>query len=505
MSLKTFLAKYIAQWRVNQVQRQLRKPVERQQALLQKLVKKAANTSFGQEHSFAGIRSVKDFQASVPIREYEDFKPYFDRVEQGEKDVCWPGQPLYLAETSGTTAGAKKIPISKDSMPNQVKGARDALLFYMHNSGNRSFLDGKMMFLSGSPIIRQNQAGINVGRLSGIANHYVPNYLQRNRVPDIETNSIQDWETKIAAIIEQVKDVDLRLISGIPPWVQMFFERLEEKTGKQPGEIWPNLSVYVHGGVDYRPYREIFQQVLGRSVDFVEVFPASEGFFAVQNEQDDDGLLLMLDYGIFFEFVPLEEYGKPNPTRLTLDQVELEKNYALIVTTNAGLWAYSIGDTVRFTSLSPHKIRVSGRTKHFISAFGEHVIQEEVNNAMLAATQATGAQIIEFTVAPYISDSGSYHEWLVEFEKEPEDLAHFAQLLDEKMMKQNIFYEHLRSGNMLNRAQVTPLQRNASRAFMESQGKLGGQNKFPRLANHRKIADFLQAYVKPNATPTPND
>jgi hypothetical protein len=495
LSLKRRIAHIWARQRAKRIARLARDPAGAQQALLQRLVRQARATHFGREHGFDHITDIASFQERVPIRGYEGFRAWIDRIYHGERDVLWPGLPLYFATTSGTTSGAKYIPISKDSMPFHVKGARDALLLYIHDTGRSAFLDGKMMFLSGSPAISKNPAGIRTGRLSGIANHYVPNYLKRNRLPSYEANVIEDWEQKVARIVAETRDEDLRLISGIPPWVQMFFERLQEQTGRLPIENWPNLQTFVQGGVDYRPYEELFYQKLGRSVDIVEVYPASEGFIAVQSTQADNGLQLMLDYGIFFEFIPLAEYGSSHARRLTIDEVALEEHYALVLTTNAGLWAYDIGDTVKFTSLQPPKIRVTGRVKHFISAFGEHVIQEEVNNALLEAVDQTEAQVQEFTVAPYVGKAASYHEWLIEFTQPPADLPRFAELIDQAMQRQNPYYKDLRDGNMLARAQVRPLQLNANRAYMKAQGRLGGQNKFPRLANDRSVADFMQPYI----------
>lgn len=499
MGLKTFIAKQWAKRRIRAVQRWSAHPAAQQRQVLQQLVRTAANTAFGKDHDFAGIRPthlVAGFQARVPVRSYEELLPYVERAVAGEADVLWPGKPLYFAKTSGTTAGAKYIPLTKESVPMHVKGARDALFFYLHQTGNAAFLNGKMIFLSGSPELEQNPAGIPVGRLSGIVQHFVPRYLQRNRVPTFATNSIPDWEQKVDAIIAETKGEDLRLVSGIPPWVQQYFERLREVTGKAPAEIWPNLRVFVHGGVDYRPYAPLIQQAFGRDLDLVETYPASEGFIAVQNDRADDGLLLMLDYGIFYEFIPLSAYGQPDAPRLTLDQVETNVDYAVIMSTNAGLWGYSIGDTVRFSSLQPPKLRVSGRVKHFISAFGEHVIQAEVNNALLYACAQTGAEVNEFTVAPQVGET-SYHEWFIEFAKAPEHLEEFAAALDGELRRQNAYYNDLRNGDMLTAPVLQALPLGAANAYMKHIGKLGGQNKFPRLSNDRQIADYLTEHIVP--------
>ena len=497
MSLKSAIGLWWARRRSRQISLEAASAVALQQRTFARLIARAANTAFGREHGFDSIRTHQDFAERVPVRTYEQAKPWLDRIYHGEADVSWPGKPLYLAKTSGTTSGAKYIPITKESIRKQVQGARDALLLYLAETGNASFLDGKMMFLSGSPEIEANEYGIPTGRLSGIVNHFVPSYLLANRVPGYEANIIEDWEQKVATIVKEIHDQDLRLISGIPPWVQMLFEELEAQTGKKPLEAWPNLQLFVQGGVDFAPYKPIFEPYFQNRVAITEVFPASEGFFAVQWSQQRPGLLLMPDYGIFFEFIPLEAYGQPDAPRLTLGEVAVGQQYALILSSNAGLWAYDIGDTVKFLSVNPWVIQVSGRVKHFISAFGEHVISEEVNQAMLEVTARHGVHFQEFTVCPLIKEEkgASAHEWLIEFVTPPADMAAFARDLDEAMQAKNVYYRDLREGNILRQAVITRLQLNASREYMRSQGKLGGQNKFPRLSNDRKIADALRPYV----------
>lgn len=502
MGIKSGIAKMWAKRRVKKIYHHARRPVASQNDTLNELIRQGAKTAFGKDHGLKPGMSVREFRRAVPIRDYEALRPYYDRIVKGEADVCWPGKPLYLAKTSGTTSGAKYIPITKPSIKSQIAAARDALFLYIQHSGNAAFLDGNMMFLSGSPVLETNAQGMKVGRLSGIVNHFVPNYLRRNQVPTTATNSIEDWEEKVDQILKEVVQKDLRLISGIPPWVQMLFERLEEEHGTAPLKKWPQLSVFVQGGVDFRPYKGIFERYFGDQVDIVEVYPASEGFLGLQDRTDIDGMLLNLDAGIYFEFIPLEEYGKENPTRLMLGEVDMDVNYAVAISTNAGLWGYDIGDTIKFVSQHPYRIKVTGRTKHFISAFGEHVIQEEVNKAMSAACQATGAKVAEFTVAPLISEvqGESRHEWLIEFAEMPADLTVFAREIDQSLRGQNSYYEDLRSGNMLDLPLIMLLQQNASREYMKSIGKLGGQNKFPRLSNHRKLAEALHAYLQSQAT-----
>ncbi|WP_299825134.1 GH3 auxin-responsive promoter family protein [uncultured Pontibacter sp.] len=493
MGVKALLSKPLAAYVHKKNLRWMENPVEAQQAVFQKIISKAQNTLFGRDHKFSNIKSHADFVKAVPVRDYEGLSQYFIKVKEGEKDVLWPGKPLYLAKTSGTTSGTKYIPISRDSISNHINGARNALLAYVHDTGKSDFLDGKMIFLSGSPELEE-VGGINTGRLSGIANHHVPGYLRTNQLPSYRTNCIEDWENKLDQIIEETIDQDMTLISGIPPWVQMYFDKLMRQTGKSIKDIFPSFNLFVYGGVNFEPYRKKLFESIGKQVDSIELFPASEGFFAYQDKQNDSGLLLLLDTGIFYEFIPVSEYFNENPTRLTIGEVEVGVNYALVVSSNAGLWAYSIGDTVKFTSVKPYKIVVSGRIKHFISAFGEHVIGEEVEKAMKATmAKFTEVELTEFTVAPYVSQSqgASYHEWLVEFAKPPHNATAFADELDEQLQRLNSYYYDLIVGNILHKLKLTELPKGSFRNYMKSQGKLGGQNKVPRLSNDRNLADGL--------------
>ncbi|WNI35608.1 GH3 auxin-responsive promoter family protein [Chryseobacterium sp. SG20098] len=466
-----------------------------QEDLLLSLVKTAQKTLFGREHDFENIHSVKEFQDRVPVADYEDLKPYIERVKKGQSNILWTETPEYFAKTSGTTSGSKYIPISKEGMPFQIAGAQSALFHYISKKNNADFVNGKMIFLQGSPELEE-VFGIKTGRLSGIVAHHIPNYLQKNRLPSWETNIIEDWETKVDKIIEETEHENMTLISGIPPWLIMYFEKLTEKHGKKIKQLFPNLQLIVTGGVNYEPYRDKMEDLLGGKVDIVQTFPASEGFFAFQDDYTKEGLLLLTNHGIFYEFIPLEEYGKPGARRLTLKEIELHKDYALILTTNSGLWAYSIGDVVRFISKDPYRVLVSGRTKHFTSAFGEHVIAFEVEEAMKATLEEHPAQITEFHLAPQVNPAEGlpYHEWLIEFEKEPEHLEAFRDELDQQLRARNTYYDDLISGNILQKLQITRLAKNAFHEYAKSQGKLGGQNKTPRLANDRKIANLLEIY-----------
>ncbi|NDK54658.1 GH3 auxin-responsive promoter family protein [Pontibacter fetidus] len=498
MGVKAWLSKYLAAYVHKKQQHWIQHPVEAQQAIFRKIISGAKHTAFGRDHTFGSIKTHADFVKAVPVRDYEGLSNYFNRIKQGEIDITWPGKPIYLAKTSGTTSGTKYIPITKDSIPNHINGAKNALLAYIHETGNAQFLDGKLIFLSGSPVLDE-VGGIKTGRLSGIVNHHVPGYLRTNQLPSYETNCIEDWEHKLDEIIEETIDQDMTLISGIPPWVQMYFDKLMRQTGKQIKDIFPNFSLFVYGGVNFEPYRKKMFESIGRQVDSIETFPASEGFFAYQNEQNDKGLLLLLDAGIFYEFIPVEEYFNENPTRLTIGEVELGKNYALVINSNAGLWGYSIGDTVKFTSIKPYKLIVSGRIKHFISAFGEHVIGEEVEKAMQQTIQKfPTAELVEFTVAPFVSsgEGESYHEWLVEFSKAPNNVDDFEKELNEQLQKLNSYYDDLITGNILANLKVRVLPLGTFRNYMKSQGKLGGQNKVPRLSNDRNLAQGLLEVAK---------
>lgn len=489
-SIKSVLAKLFAARVHKKVQKWANNPVETQQIIFRNLINQAKDTQFGRDHDFVSINHYNDFVSRVPIRDYELLKPYVESVVAGEEDILWKGKPLYFAKTSGTTSGTKYIPITKESMPFHVESARNAMLSYIHETGNSSFVNGKMIFLQGSPIMK-TQNGIKVGRLSGIVAHYVPNYLQKNRMPSWETNCIEDWETKVDAIVEETLPENMTVISGIPPWVQMYFEKIHKKTGKKVGEVFKNFNLFIFGGVNYEPYRAKFENLIGRKVDSIELYPASEGFFAYQDKQGQKGMLLQLNSGIFYEFVRADEFFNENRKRVTIKNVEIGVNYVMIISTNAGLWAYNIGDTVEFVSLKPYKIIVTGRIKHFISAFGEHVIGKEVEQAMKEATDHTDIRISEFTVAPQINpESGlPYHEWFIEFENEPEDLLAFAKKIDESLQRQNSYYFDLIQGNVLQPLIITKVKKGGFQDYMKSIGKLGGQNKIPRLSNDRSIVN----------------
>ncbi|HEX8577573.1 MAG TPA: GH3 auxin-responsive promoter family protein [Flavobacterium sp.] len=492
MNIKAVLAKQFASVIYKKTQKWARNPVQTQEKVFQDLIRQAAGTQFGRDHNFNSIKTVQDFAKQVPVRDYEQLKPYVEKIVKGEENILWKGKPLYFAKTSGTTSGAKYIPLTKESMPFHIQAARNAILHYIHETGNAQFVTGKMIFLQGSPVLEEKN-GIKFGRLSGIVAHFIPKYLQKNRMPSWETNCIEDWETKVDAIVEETFNEDMTVISGIPSWVQMYFEKLHQKAQKPVGDLFKNFNLFIYGGVNYEPYRAKFENLIGRKVDSIELFPASEGFFAYQDKQNEKGMLLLLNAGMFYEFIKADEFFSDNPKRYTIGEVQLHINYVLIISTNAGLWAYNIGDTVQFTTLMPYRVIVSGRIKHYISAFGEHVIGKEVETALQEATQNTTVRINEFTVAPQIAPETGlpYHEWYIEFENEPENLDHFALQIDHAMRRQNVYYDDLIVGHVLRTLVITKVRKNGFQEYMKSIGKLGGQNKIPRLSNDRKIADQL--------------
>jgi hypothetical protein len=493
MGIRSFLSKPLAFWVVKKQQQWANNPVETQQKVFTSLLNQAKYTCFGSDHQFESIQSHKEYIEHVPVRDYEGFKLYIERIKNGEKDILWPGLPLYFAKTSGTTSGVKYIPISKESIPFHINGARDALLNYIYNTGNASFLDKKMIFLSGSPEMEKKN-GIYIGRLSGIVNHHVPKYLRGNQKPSYITNCIADWEEKLDQIIEETQSENMSLISGIPPWVQMYFDRIVERTGKKIKDVFPGFSLLVYGGVNFVPYKNKLFDSIGKKIDSIETYPASEGFIAFQDQVENNGLLLLLNSGIFYEFIPTEEFASPKPTRLTIGEVELGVNYALVLSTNAGLFGYSIGDTIKFVSKNPYRIVVTGRVKHFISAFGEHVIGEEVENALKNVLKKySDVSITEFTVAPQVNPSEGlpYHEWFIEFVNKPTNLTEFANDLDQEMTQLNIYYKDLIVGNILRPLVITVVKEAGFIEGMKRMGKLGGQNKAPRLSNDRTFVDEM--------------
>lgn len=492
MSLKSALSRPYARWVTDAVMRRALAPVATQQRVLRALLTSGKGTSFGREHRLEQVRDHGSLVQAVPVRDYEGFRPYIDRVARGERDVLWPGAPLYLCKTSGTTSGAKYIPITRASLPNHIGSAKRALLAYIARSGNTGFVDGKMIFLQGSPVLDRTGA-IPTGRLSGIVANHVPAYLLKNRMPSFATNGIGDWETKVEAIVTETMGEDMRLISGIPAWTRMYFERLLARTGKPTvKEVFPSFSLFVHGGVNYAPYRHRMEELIGGRVDSVELFPASEGFIAYQDRHDAEGLLLVLDNGIYYGFIPMSGAKAGGPP-LSIGEVELGVNYALVLYTNAGLWGYAIGDTVRFVSVDPPRIVVTGRTKQFTSAFGEHVIAEEVEGALKEAMAAVPCAVSEFTVAPQTAPAEGlpYHEWYIEFASAPASLEAFAQAIDRALQARNVYYRDLITGKVLRPLVITSVPRGRFAEWMRERGMNDAQSKVPRLANDRRYVTGL--------------
>ena len=492
MGIKALLSLPFAKFIVTKNNRWKKNAVKAQQKLMLQLIKQAKNTTFGRDHNFSEIRNYSDFKTQIPIRDYEGLKRYVKQIIDREEDVLWPGKPIYFCKTSGTTSGEKYIPISKESMVNHITAARDAILSYIAETKNTSIVNGKMIFLQGSPKLTKT-GDILTGRLSGIVAHHIPAYLTKNSLPSFEINCIEDWETKVGAIVDATLKENMSLISGIPPWVQMYFEKLQKKTGKFIKDIFPSFDLFIYGGVNYEPYRKSFEKLIGKKVDSIELYPASEGFIAYQDSQKEEGMLLCVNHGIFYEFIPSEEFFNNKRTRISLEDVRVGVNYVIILNTSAGFWGYNIGDTIRFVSVNPYRIIVSGRIKHFTSAFGEHVITEEVERSLKETMESLDLEVNEFHVAPQVNPKEGlpYHEWLIEFEKEPEDLNQFGFEIDKALQKHNSYYKDLIVGGVLKPLKITPISKNGFRKYMKSIGKIGGQNKIPRLANDRKIADKL--------------
>ncbi len=465
-----------------------------QKKIFRKFIDKAAQTTFGKDHHFDQISNLRDYRQRVPIRDYEDFIPYLSRIQAGQKDVLWPGLPKYLAKTSGTTSGVKFIPLTKDSIKNHINSAKYCLFHYIRQYPQTGIFDGKMLFLSGSPeLIFQNK--IAIGRLSGIVNHEIPAWFQKNKLPDFETNCIEPWERKIDALVESISTKDIRVLSGIPPWIQMFCEKLLSYTGKNHViDIFPNLELYIHGGVNYSPYKQKINQLIGKEISLLETYPASEGFIAYQNDFVEDGMQLVVNDGIFYEFIEKDNiYSNPDK-RLSLEEVFLNVDYAIVLSTNAGLWSYLIGDLVRFVSLQPFKIKVSGRISQFISAFGEHVISSEIDKAISMAQLKHHFQVVEFTVAPQVSPNDNrnpYHEWFIEFSEIPKNLNEIANTINHHLCELNSYYKDLIEGKLLDTLKIRPIRKNGFLDYMRKVGKLGEQFKVHRLSNDRVMADVL--------------
>jgi hypothetical protein len=489
------LVRQLARIRYGRIQRAVAQPERVQRQTLMKLIHRARHTQWGRRFSYETIESVEDYQGRVPLGTYQDFEPYWAQSLKGVWDVTWPGPVRYFAITSGTTSGNKLIPISPDGWRSNQRAGLDTVVLYMIPTGDTRLFDGKFLFLGGSTSLQDTGHGTYIGDMSGIQTVRLPWYLRHLYSPGREVAAIENWEEKIVRIAEVASKQDIRGISGIPSWMVILFETVLEVTGKRHvRDVWPNLRLLIHGGVDFSPYRADFRERLGDDVTFFEVYPASEGFVAMTGDLERHDLLLMLDYGIFYEFVRVDELESPSPTRLPVWEVDTETNYAIVLSTNSGLWSYVLGDTVRFTGLEPHTIRITGRTRHFLSAFGEHLIVEEVEDALSRACTAFDADIQDYTVAPLYPEAERRvpaHQWLIEFRSLPGDLAAFARRVDERVRERNDDYAAHRSGAGMLVPEVVALPKGCIYEVMKRRGKLGGQNKLPRLQNNRELADLV--------------
>jgi len=487
--------------RLRAIQAWREKPLPTQERLLLDLCRKAARTRFGREHGFAGVRSVREFQDNVPLRTYLEFKPYWDTLLEGETDVTWPGRIERFALTSGTTAGNKYIPLSDEGVRSQRRAGRDIVNFYLEQSGDTALFGGKFLFLGGSTELVRLPSGALAGDLSGIMACRMPRYANLFRLPSPSIALMGDWEKKLDAMAEEAERSDVRGVSGTPSWVFCLFEQVMERrrargrSVETVADVWPEFRLLVHGGVNYEPYRESMRHLLGKAVHALEVYPASEGFIGIQDRLDANDMLLMMDTGLFYEFVPREEIASDAPRRFTVADVETGVDYAIVLSTNSGLWGYVLGDTVRFTSLRPHRLRVTGRIAHFLSAFGEHLISEEVEAAVAGACRTAGAEIRDFHVAPIYPDQNTprpAHQWFVEFVKPPADEHEFIAEVDRRLQRRNDDYAAHRQGDAgMSAPLLTTVPKGGFRRAMKRIGKLGGQNKVPRLRNDREFADVL--------------
>jgi hypothetical protein len=485
-----FIHKSINSWK--------KSPLEHQEKVFSTLMKKGEKTKFGVAHGLHANMSYSDYQKRVPIHDYERFLPWIKKVIEGEKSILWPGKPLYLATTSGTTSGEKFIPVTKDSLRKGMKSTVLCTATYLEETNNTEPLQKKMVILSANPTLKNDKV-IPYGKITGIFNNHIPNFMKKQRLPSIKTNCIADWEEKITKTAEETIGQDVGMVGGFPAWIIRYFEHVLERTGKKTiAEVFPNLQVITHGGVAYPPYRKRMESLIGKPFHRLEVFSASEGFIAFQDSQHADDLLLVPNAEIFYEFVPLIDWGSPSATRIPLSQVEINIPYAMVITTMAGLWAYDLGDTITFTSLSPYRLKVSGRVKHFISNSGEHLISEQVEKALSLALDKYQIQVKDFSVAPLIEnkEGGNRHEWLIEFDTEPSSLTDFSFDLHQNLKNLSDNYTMLVETGILSPPKVSPLKTNAFVEYMKSINKMTHQNKVPRLMNNRDLADAMKPWIK---------
>lgn len=502
MPLNTVFSWFITK-RIHQIDLFRKYPAEVQEDVLRDLIEWGTDTEFGREHGFAEIKDVDDFKKGVPVRDYEGHKPYIDRLREGEQGILWPSKLRWFAKSSGTTGGRSKfIPVSREALEEcHYKGGKDLLALYYTMNPEAEVYTGKTLVMGGSSNIMPYSKDAYTGDLSAIIIQNLPFWVELKRTPTRDIALMDNWEEKIEAMARNTMNEDVRMITGVPSWTLVLLKRILEIKGVDDvRKVWPNLELFMHGGVSFKPYREQFNKIVkGKPLNFLETYNASEGFFGIQDRPDADDMLLMLDYGIFYEFMPLSELGKDFPKTLSLKEVEPGTNYALIISTNAGLWRYLVGDTIRFTSVDPFRIQVSGRTKHFINVFGEEVIVENAEEAVAKACEATGARVLEYTVGPvYMGDDArGRHEWLVEFEQEPASIEQFTECLDNALRSINSDYDAKRSYDLNLQLPLVRIMPHACfYNWLKLKGKLGGQHKVPRLSNDRKLIEEVLSLIE---------
>lgn len=487
----------LARMRLWRIEGWMQHPADAQREVLQDLVTSAQYTEFGRRYHFSKLFNIKSFKQTVPIHEYDDIKPYIQRTMEGEQNVLWNTPVYWFAKSSGTTSDKSKfIPVTEESLSDcHYKAAKDVLTLYYRFNPESDLLTGKGLVIGGSHNIHQMNGEVQYGDLSAVLLQNSPFWGHWIRTPDLSIALMDEWENKIEKLAKSTIRENVTSISGVPTWMLVLFRRILEITGKDNiAEVWPSLELYMHGGVSFTPYQEQFNRLIGKKIHYLEMYNASEGFFAAQDRPGEEGMLLFLDHGIFMEFMPAEEYGKSDPQTIGLQDVELGKNYALVISTNGGLWRYLLGDTIQFVSLHPYKIRVSGRLKHFINAFGEEVIVDNTDKAIAVACKQTGAIVNDYTAAPvYFSEEGNgAHEWLIEFEKAPADMDQFAHELDTALKNINSDYEAKRHKDIALRKPIVKwLRKGVFNTWLKMKGKLGGQHKVPRLSNDRKYLEEI--------------
>ncbi len=499
MGVSAILLKMLAKKEYSKYSKNINSALKEQSNTFKNILAKGHNSVFGKQKKLAKNTTYEQFQKLVPVGDYETIRPFISRISNGEKNILTTGKPLYFAITSGTVSGAKYIPLTKKMMFFQTQAIKELLLLYAYQTNNYNMSpQAGMMFIQGSPKLKYLNK-VPFAKLSGISARHIPFFLKKNRYPSMKTNCIENWGEKIAAIVQETHNKDMRVIGGIPPWVMTYFDSLLKFSGKKTvREIFPNLTLYIHGGTGFNAYKKAFFNLSGK-IDSLEVYPASEGFFAYQNSLRENSMLLLTRHGVFYEFIELRDFQNQKMNRIPLEGVKLNTDYVMIVSTIAGLWAYNTGDTIRFISKNPYKILFSGRAAQYCSAFGEHVIEKEVQTSLNNAIMRCGGSVTEFTVCPKIMSKSylSHHQWFVEFQSVPDNLSKFEKTLNTVMKEQNPYYKDLVGSKVIGPLKLFVVKSGGFNAYMKSIGKFGGQNKCPHLSNERKIADFLETkYVE---------